>query len=170
MEKRRELKDMRRRSLRGTRYPVRRIGTDDGVCGYGLCERVEVKLQESAPPQHQGGSPEHCPAGQFTSRVKTMGEWSEEVQIGGSKKTTVCVANRYLTTSKPQSSTAKTGATAGGTSTVAADGTVTVPDSLKAYVDKAYQVGMDPNWKYAGMSAINSGCAVFYQWDCKPEK
>ena len=41
-------------------------------------------------------------------------------------------------------------ATAGGTSTVAADGTVTVSDSLKAYVDKAYQVGMDPNWKYAG--------------------
>lgn len=101
------------------------------------------------------------PRGTELSRVKNNGEWSE-VQIGGSK-TTVYVASRYLTTSKPQSSTAKTGAaTAGGTSTVAADGTVTVPDSLKAYVDKAYQVGMDPNWKYAGMSAINSGCAVFY--------
>ena len=101
------------------------------------------------------------PRGTELSRVKNNGEWSE-VQIGGAK-TTVYVASRYLTTSKPQSSTAKTGAaTAGGTSTVAADGTVTVPDSLKAYVDKAYQVGMDPNWKYAGMSAINSGCAVFY--------
>ena len=100
------------------------------------------------------------PRGTELSRVKNNGEWSE-VQIGGAK-TTVYVASRYLTTSKPQSSTAKTGAaTAGGTSTVAADGTVTVPDSLKAYVDKAYQVGMDPNWKYAGMSAINSGHAVF---------
>lgn len=101
------------------------------------------------------------PRGTELSRMKNNGEWSE-VQIGGAK-TTVYVASRYLTTSKPQSSTAKTGAaTTGGTSTVAADGTVTVPDSLKAYVDKAYQVGMDPNWKYAGMSAINSGCAVFY--------
>ncbi|WP_337955635.1 N-acetylmuramoyl-L-alanine amidase, partial [Clostridium sp. AF02-29] len=101
------------------------------------------------------------PRGTELSRVKNNGEWSE-VQIGGSK-TTVYVASRYLTTSKPQSSTAKTGAaTAGGTSTAAADGTVTVPDSLKAYVDKAYQVGMDSNWKYAGMSAINSGHAVFY--------
>lgn len=101
------------------------------------------------------------PRGTELSRMKNNGEWSE-VQIGGSK-TTVYVASRYLTTSKPQSSTAKTGAaTAGGTSTVAADGTVTVPDSLKAYVDKAYQVGMDSNWKYAGMSAINSGHAVFY--------
>lgn len=101
------------------------------------------------------------PRGTELSRMKNNGEWSE-VQIGGSK-TTVYVASRYLTTSKPQSSTAKTGAaTTGGTSTVAADGTVTVPDSLKAYVDKAYQVGMDSNWKYAGMSAINSGCAVFY--------
>ena len=93
--------------------------------------------------------------------MKNNGEWSE-VQIGGAKMT-VYVASRYLTTSKPQSSTAKTGAaTVGGTSTAAADGTVTVPDSLKAYVDKAYQVGMESNWKYAGMSAINSGCAVFY--------
>lgn len=89
------------------------------------------------------------PRGTELSRMKNNGEWSE-VQIGGSK-TTVYVASRYLTTSKPQSSTAKTGAvTAGGTSTVAADGTVTVPDSLKAYVDKAYQVGMDLNWKIRG--------------------
>ncbi|RJW85795.1 N-acetylmuramoyl-L-alanine amidase [Clostridiales bacterium AF36-10] len=101
------------------------------------------------------------PRGTELSRVKNNGEWSE-VQIGGAKMT-VYVASRYLTTSKPQSSTAKTGAaTVGGTSTAAADGTVTVPDSLKAYVDKAYQVGMESNWKYAGMSAINSGCAVFY--------
>lgn len=110
------------------------------------------------------------PRGTELSRMKNNGEWSE-VQIGGAK-TTVYVASRYLTTSKPQSSTAKTGAaTTGGTSTVAADGTVTVPDSLKAYVDKAYQVGMDSNWKYAGMSAINSGHAVFYQqWNCEQEK
>ena len=101
------------------------------------------------------------PRGTELSRMKNNGEWSE-VQIGGAK-TTVYVASRYLTTSKPQSSTAKTGAaTAGGTSTAAVDGNVTVPDSLKAYVDKAYQVGMDSNWKYAGMSAINSGHAVFY--------
>lgn len=48
------------------------------------------------------------PRGTELSRVKNNGEWSE-VQIGGAK-TTVYVASRYLTTSKPQSSTAKTGA------------------------------------------------------------
>ena len=94
------------------------------------------------------------------SRVKNHGEWSE-VQIGGSKKS-VYVASRYLTTSKPQAGAAKTGTAAGGSSRVASDGTVMIPASLQAYVDKAYQVGMDSNWKYAGMSAINSGHAVFY--------
>ena len=64
-------------------------------------------------------------------------------------KTTVYVASRYLTVSKPQAETAQRVTAAGGTAAVSADGTVSVPDSCKAYVDKAWQVGMNSGWKYA---------------------
>ena len=98
--------------------------------------------------------------GTEVSRVKNNGEWSE-IQVGGSK-TTVYVASRYLTASKPQAGNGSTSTAAGGTAAVSADGTVSVPDSLKAYVDKAWQVGMNSGWKYADFSAINSGHAVYY--------
>ena len=98
--------------------------------------------------------------GTEVSRVKNNGEWSE-IQVGGSK-TTVYVASRYLTASKPQAGNGSTSTAAGGTAAVSADGTVSVPDSLKAYVDKAWQVGMNSGWKYADFSAINSGHAAYY--------
>lgn len=98
------------------------------------------------------------PRGTELSRVKNNGEWSE-VKIGDSK-TTVYVSSRYLTTSKPQTSS-KSGQTSQSAS-VSSDGSVSVPDSLKTYVDKAWQVGMNSSWKYAGFSAINSGYGVYY--------
>ena len=100
------------------------------------------------------------PYGTELSRVKNNGEWSE-VQISGSKKS-VYAASRYLTTVRPQKDAGKSKTATGGSSMIASDGTVMIPVSLQAYVDKAFLVGMDPDWKYAGMSAINSGHAVFY--------
>lgn len=143
----------------GTVHAVYDDNADDRSCGHRLCERFQIKLQKPAIDSFRKGAWNLIERDRgFKS--KNNGEWSE-IQVGGSK-TTVYVASRYLTASKPQAGNGSTSTAAGGTAAVSADGTVSVPDSLKAYVDKAWQVGMNSGWKYADFSAINSGHAVYY--------
>lgn len=90
------------------------------------------------------------PRGEKIERISNDGEWSE-IKVG---KTSCFVATRYLSDKPPADSA----------STSAQSGALGVQTPAKSpYVSTTWNVGLDPDYKYASFSKINSGKAVYYK-------
>jgi len=102
--------------------------------------------------------------GTEVSRVKNNGEWSE-IQVGGSK-TTVYVASRYLTASKPQAGNGSTSTAAGGTAAVSADGTG--PGFLKSVRGQGMAGRNELRLEICGFFGDQQRtCGLLSQWNSK---
>lgn len=101
------------------------------------------------------------PRGTKLERESNLGEWSS-VTVNGKK---VYVASRYLSESSPVQQTVQTAGS--GTTTQAA---VLQTHVKNAYVEKSWDVSLDPNDTYASFAEINSGKAVYYQTNSADRK